>query len=75
MITIATVKGRMIRGRDKPADFKAVNSFFSASDPKAIIDAIKMARGNAKLTNRADAYIINSPMTQGESPFPMRSSA
>ena len=69
------INGRKIRNTESPADFRAVNSLRSANEPKAMMDATKMAKGNAKLTNRADAYIMSSAITHGAKPLPIRSSA
>ena len=75
MSSMVTTSGRKILKMESPADFNAVNSLRSESDPNAMIDATKMASGRARFTKRAEAYIINSAMTQGASPLPIRSSA
>lgn len=46
--TMITVNGRMIRSREKPLDFRAVSSLFSAKFPKVIKDESKIANGKAK---------------------------
>lgn len=69
------IKGFKILKRGMPADFKAVNSFRSAKFPIAIILAIKIARGRARLTILAEAKNISLAITQGSMPLPMKSSA
>jgi hypothetical protein len=46
--TMITVKGRIIRSREKPLDLRAVSSLFSAKFPKVIKDESKIANGKAK---------------------------
>jgi hypothetical protein len=49
-----TINGRMILERDKPLDFKAVNSLFSEKFPKVIKEEINMDNGNASGIRLAD---------------------
>lgn len=44
----------MIRNNDKPADFSAVNSFFSERFPNVIIDENRTAKGKASGINVAE---------------------
>jgi len=48
MSTTTTVKGRMIRNKENPFDFNAVNSLFSDMFPKVIKEERRMASGRAK---------------------------
>jgi hypothetical protein len=70
---INTISGRMIRNRDMPADFIAVNSNFSPKFPNVIKEASSMARGNAIGTNVVMAYRKNSPRTDHAIPLPTSS--
>ena len=49
-----TIKGRIILYRDKPLDFKAVNSLFSEKLPKVIKEEINMDMGSASGIRLAD---------------------
>lgn len=47
MKTTTVTSGRMILNNDKPEDFNAVNSLFSARFPNVMIELSKIARGKA----------------------------
>jgi hypothetical protein len=64
----------MIRYKESPLDFNAVNSLFSERFPKVIMDESKIANGSARGIKLADIYNNNSRITNVPSPFPMRSS-
>ena len=44
----------MILNKDKPDDFKAVSSFFSAKFPKVMMDEKRTAKGKANGINVAE---------------------
>ena len=75
MLNIATAiaKGRMIRKSEMPAAFMAVNSNFSAKLPKEIRELSNIAKGRARGTTDAVAYIKNSDKTLNSIPFPTKS--
>ena len=53
--SMVTIKGRKMRNTESPADLRAVSSLRSASEPKAMMEATRMASGRARFTSRAEA--------------------
>jgi hypothetical protein len=49
-----TIKGRMMRNKEKPLDFRAVSSLCSAKLPKVMSEESKMAKGRASGIKLAD---------------------
>ena len=68
------VKGLKILYNDKPDDFNAVNSLFSAKFPIVMMEDKSIARGKAKGIKLAETKNRSSKITPTPIPFPIKSS-